>query len=384
VVVDDDMVGKEPDVKVKLDLNFATDFEVSDYMKEGDKGFKLKKRRPKKSSRRRDDEDEDAGAMDVDPNPMFTKRIVGDDPDNLIDDDDLQAALARSRRQAVRTKKPKIKAEDLAYQLSQQRAEEAAAAKDEPAGDDDNRITFDDTSEFVRNVTAESRAAPVKRERTRSHSPALPPPLDAGSAALAEPSMRVVKIERASAEVEADVDAAMESGSDSEDEDDELAELAAREGLSLTEYRQRIDAQMSEMAELKTEADAEAAAEASANTGGMGMAGMLSMLRNQGTVTKAEDAAAEADRKQKQHDLWLADHRRRAAQRELERIAARGGNKDQAQREYENRMREQQEARDAVEAFKSYKPDVNIVYHDEFGRKMTPKEAWKSLSHKFQ
>ena len=45
--------------------------------------------------------------------------------------------------------------------------------------------------------------------------------------------------------------------------------------------------------------------------------------------------------------------------------------------------REQQEARQALELYKNYKPDVNIVYYDEFGRELTPKEAWKALSHKF-
>ena len=40
-------------------------------------------------------------------------------------------------------------------------------------------------------------------------------------------------------------------------------------------------------------------------------------------------------------------------------------------------------ARNNLELFKDYKPDVNIVYHDEFGRELTPKEAWKALSHKF-
>ncbi len=56
------------------------------------------------------------------------------------------------------------------------------------------------------------------------------------------------------------------------------------------------------------------------------------------------------------------------ARRELEKIQARGGNKDQAQREWENKMREQTEAREALELYRNYKPDVNIVYHDEFGR----------------
>jgi U4/U6.U5 tri-snRNP-associated protein 1 len=39
-----------------------------------------------------------------------------------------------------------------------------------------------------------------------------------------------------------------------------------------------------------------------------------------------------------------------------------------AQREYEKRRREQQEIRDAAELYKSYKPNVEIKYHDEFGR----------------
>jgi hypothetical protein len=38
-----------------------------------------------------------------------------------------------------------------------------------------------------------------------------------------------------------------------------------------------------------------------------------------------------------------------------------------SQREWENRNRELNEARDALEVYKNYKPDVNIVYHDEFG-----------------
>jgi U4/U6.U5 tri-snRNP-associated protein 1 len=38
------------------------------------------------------------------------------------------------------------------------------------------------------------------------------------------------------------------------------------------------------------------------------------------------------------------------------------------------------EAREVIDAFQDYKPDV---YHDEFGRTLTQKEAWKALSHKF-
>ncbi|KAL1412710.1 hypothetical protein Q8F55_000457 [Vanrija albida] len=365
---DVEMFGAAPQSKVKLDLNFARDFDVSDYMKEGDKGFKVKKRRAKKSSRRAEQDDGGDGGMDVDFVPTFTKRAVGDEPDNLVDDDDLQASLARSRREAAK-KKPKVKAEDLAARIAQQKQEDAAAEAAQADGndDDDGRITFDDTSEFVRNVTAASLAAPVKQERTRTASPAAGP----SSAAAEQPV--VVKIERVE-----DGDEPMSD--EDEDEDDALAEIAAREGLSLEEYRLRIDAQMRELEDVKAEA---AAAEEPEAPVGNGVANILTMLRNQGSLAKKSDADEARERQQKQHDLWLADHRRRQAQKEMERIAARGGNKDQAQREYDNRMREQHEARTALDAFKNYKPDIKIAYHDEFGREMSAKEAWKSLSHKF-
>ena len=50
--------------------------------------------------------------MPVDGEPTFERRVVEDTPQNLVDDDDLQAALARSRRTNAK-KRPKVNAEDL-------------------------------------------------------------------------------------------------------------------------------------------------------------------------------------------------------------------------------------------------------------------------------
>lgn len=360
-------MGQPAAQKVKLSADFATEWEVSDYMKEGDKGFKKKKKRPKHSTRRAEVDEDDKNAMEVDAAPTFAPRVVGDDPDNLVDDDDLQAALARSRRLNAR-KKPKVKPEDLAAQIAARREEEAADVKEEPE-DEDGRITFDETSEFVRNVTTEPLR--IKKERSRTRSVSAVPSAPAG-AANGTASPIVVKVER----VDEDEEMSDEEG----DEDEDLAEMAAREGLSLAEYRIKIDTQMAELSEMA--ADGGGAPEPEPQVG-QGVAGVLALLRNQGTLEKVSAEQAEREKLQKQHDLWLADYRRRTAERELERIKSRGGNKDQAQREYENRMREQREAREALEIFKAYKPDVNLKYHDEFGREMTPKEAWKSLSHKF-
>lgn len=128
-----------------------------------------------------------------------------------------------------------IKAKLMA--VAQRKEEESNAPQEND--DEDGRITFDDTSEFVRNVNTQSLAAPVKRERAASPQ---------------APEAVVVKIERGD-----DGDAA-EAGDgdedmdmDSEDEDEALAEIAAREGLSLEEYRLKIDGQMKEIEEIKAE-----------------------------------------------------------------------------------------------------------------------------------
>lgn len=265
LVVDEDteMMGTAPATKVKLNLDYAKDFEGSDYLKEGDAGFKKPKKRKAKRSTRRAEADEDGAGgdgMDVDE-PTFAPRAQEDGPQNLVDDDDLQAALARSRRANAR-KKPKVKADDLVAQSElwpahvlqgvadiavTQRKEDEAAEDVKPTlspEEDDGRITFDETSEFVRNVSLDNLNRTVKRERTS------PGP---GESSTAGPSgtngaERVITISRGENGDGGDDDEDM-----SEDEDEGLAEMAAREGMSLQEYREKIDRQMQEMSEIKPE-----------------------------------------------------------------------------------------------------------------------------------
>ncbi|KAF8266292.1 hypothetical protein EI94DRAFT_1851137 [Lactarius quietus] len=71
------------------------------------------------------------------------------------------------------------------------------------------------------------------------------------------------------------------------------------------------------------------------------------------------------------------------AQQEINHLKSHSSNKDQAQQEYKNHIQEQQEAWGNLEAFKNYKPNTNIVYHNEFGHALDQKEARKALSHKF-
>ena len=53
--------------------------------------------------------------MEVDGAPTFERRRIDDGPQNLVDDDDIQAALSRARRANAKSR-PKRKAEDIAAQ----------------------------------------------------------------------------------------------------------------------------------------------------------------------------------------------------------------------------------------------------------------------------
>jgi U4/U6.U5 tri-snRNP-associated protein 1 len=378
----------------------------------------------------------EADGMDVDGPVASSSRLPTPPPavENYVDDDELQSALARQRRQKSR-KTAKLSPEEIARQrasaalhhlrfsvrseasptdfrshffffaVAEQKAEEeasaavarasqAAAAKVE---EDDDQIQFNETSTFARAVQ-------------------MPPVVQVIRTSAAEPVNAVASSSRVKTEatdvnldslMAQDQDVKMEDDDEPEEEvDEQLAEMALRQGLSIEEMRIKLDA---DLAKAEQEDDVEVSGRrarsspdfhadrerrlllprqigtASEAVVGKGLAGALALLKSTGNLdTNAPADARERERIQKEKDLWLADRRRRLAQRELERIQARGGNKDQATLEYDKRMREQREAADAVEAFRNYKPDVNIVYHDEFGREMTPKEAWKALSHRFQ
>lgn len=316
--------------------------------------------------------------MEIDIKPVVPR--VRDLDVNFVDDDELQAALASSRRAKIKIKK--VSPEEIArrgsffvpYSLSimlmtnhsvaeeRARSEEPSTVDvikvedDEAEAEGSGGLVFDDTSEFVRGITYDPVA--VKREPPGATIPAI------------------------SKQASPDEDIAMEEAEEleagevvvkDEDEDDDAMLNAIENAIRVTEAEEKAAIEGGNLA----------VGTSSEQTFNSGMASTLNILRQQGLL--ATPSADQVDREcvQLQRDLWLAEQRRRVAQREIDRLKARGSNKDQAQREYENRLREQQEARANLEAFKNYKPDVNIVYHDEFGRALDWKEAWKALSHKF-
>ncbi|KAG2074278.1 SART-1-domain-containing protein [Suillus decipiens] len=335
--------------KSLLSIDYAKNLETRDYLQEGDVGFKKPKTKKKRPSRRAP-VDDDENIMEVDEKPVVPRPRELDA--NFVDDDELQAALARSRRAKLHKPK-KLSPEEIARKEERNREQSSQADDtlqiDDAEDGDANGLTFDDTSEFVRAISYNTAA--VKTE----------PAEESVTAKQTSPSR----------------DLSVAAG------DEALDEIEAGEVVKEEEYEDMMEV-ISEAEEKTTAVNDDIEVGTSGEkTFGSGMAATLSLLRQQGVLAlPSADQTAREDI-QLHRDRFLAEYRSRQTQRETDRLQSRSGNKDQATREYENRLREQQEARAQLELFKDYKPDVEIVYYDEYGRVLTPKESWKALSHKF-
>lgn len=128
--------------------------------------------------------------------------------------------------------------------------------------------------------------------------------------------------------------------------------------------------------------------------GGSGIGATLSILRERGLLK--ESNAGELTESYRQQQFFLAEKRRRLeefeeeARRQRERDRASGKLDRMSQREREeyarqqNAYREQQTSRIINDLFKQgYKPNVELKYTDDDGRRLNNKEAFKHLSHKF-
>jgi U4/U6.U5 tri-snRNP-associated protein 1 len=223
---------------------------------------------------------------------------------------------------------------------------------------EDGAIIIDDTSEFVRTITYDPVAVKPEPADTRLATAVV----KTEDVTMRDGDVAVSELQAGGVSVK------------EEDEEDEGAMLNALEAAMKEAEAEGASLDHDPSADVGTAAE---------QSFGTGLASTLNILRQQGLIAGAASDLQEREQVQRQRDLWLAAQRRRVAERELDRVRARGQNKDQAQREYENRVREQQEARETLDAYRDYKPDVQIQYFDEFGRTLTPKEAWKALSHKF-
>lgn len=307
---------------------------------------------------------------DAGPSIQAITRVNLDDT-NLIDDDDLQAQLARTRREASKRKIAELKAFAAANPRPAADAMDVDRIKVESDNDDDDGPTgddilvLDDTSEFVRNISL-AAAAPARPSTNGVviKGEATPAPAPANGLASVAPVIKSEDVDVPLAEV-GGWGSPREDGEESGGEDDDTAMMEAYGGDGEAKP------------EVKPEDDEDTIGGVGEILVSKGMSSTLSILRQQGLLKVRSPEELAKDKSQKEREAWLAQQRKRDLERLLEKQRSKeaGSSKDQQQREYENRMRDKRDAEEAMRAFDNYKPVVNLTYHDEFGRDQTPKEV---------
>ncbi|KAF8543600.1 SART-1 protein [Trichophaea hybrida] len=346
---------------------------ASDYVDPAIIKVKKPKKKKTKSTRKRPTDDDDVlnPEISVEPSPpaddnvmeiedsttpIVPKRKITEDV-SFIDDDDLQASLALKRRAALKKRKI-MKPSDIARQLREESVtvENGTAtpgAMDEDAEDENPGFVIDETSEFVATLRA-----PTASER--------------------KISQRSMSAPSATKEEE-------EGGEDSpevKEEDGDINMIRDERSPSIKpETTPTVPAFTSTGLEEET-------------TISRGIGATLAMLNQRGLLKRDPEAEKKAQlvrqrdkfRAQKRIHEIEAEEKAKAARLKdrqsgkFERMSAR---EREEHARWENKQRDQQEAREMAQRFKDYKPDVNLSYKDEFGREMSQKEAFKYLSHQF-
>lgn len=336
---------------------------ASDYLDISEIKVKKPKKKSKKSSRKKTEDDDifpvngssaNNGAMELDQptangtsGPKKSKT-----EDNFVDDDDLQAQIAAQRRQALKKRK-KMRPEDIAQQM---REEEANAMDVVDSVEAEGGMILDETSEFLTNL--QNPSVPMERRRQKSSQPKT-----AQAATVTSP------------DADEEGDTAMQNGEQSYGALEDAEEKATRTERAASH-----------------EVTATGLEEESSLSQGLGAT--LRLARDRGLVkdSRGDDLNTQYRERQKfLQDKQKAEqqsHLRALEQRERDRASGKLDHLSAREREdwarQSNNYREQAESRKIAEIFnKEYKPNIELKYVDEHGRRMNEKEAFKHLSHQF-
>lgn len=354
-----------------ISLDILKDIPTSDYVDASE--IKIKKPKKKKAKQTRQkavDEDDDIfppngslsttdtkqDAMDIDGSSTAALREPRYDNISFVDDDDLQASLAKQRRQALK-KRMKLTPEDLARQLQEEQSRIPDADSND-APEEEPGLVIDETSEFVANLQRptipEKRQAPLKANGVARDRIMTPSAAD-------EPE-----------------DLEMQEAYGAAVDDDE-------EGGAALLIPGRSSAPPPDLTITGLEDEA---------TMNNGIGATLSLLSQRGLIAKTDTGDLNAIHRERQKFLTEKQKREAAAeqkarlQRERDRASGKLDRMSAREREeyarWENKQRDQAESRQMAEIFsREYRPDVQLKYVDEFGRSMGQKEAFKHLSHQF-
>ena len=331
---------------------------TSDYLDSSELKVRKPKKKKSKSTRRQKDEDdilfqgdiangeEEPQEMEIDSAAATVpkKRRIVDD--NFVDDDDLQSSLSKQRREALKKRK-RLRPEDLARQLREQTENGNGEAEDDEAQGE----IMDEVSRFVDSLQPE-----LLQEEKKVRKPKVEE----------VPTVTAMHGE--------------ESPSPSDDEDEEMHDVDSSQSLRET------SAPLAEAPSTGVEEE---------KTVAQGLGATLALLRERRLI-ETDGKGEELTEQFRQRQRFLAElHRRMAqfdaetkAQRERDRQSGKLDRMSVREREewqrQQNALREQHQARIIDQLYREgYRPNVELKYIDEHGRRLDQKEAFKELSHQF-
>ncbi|TKX22652.1 putative SART-1 family protein [Elsinoe australis] len=342
-------------IKISLD-ELMDDKPVNDYAEYKEAKVRKPKKQKKRTTRQKEVDEDDVTpvtqngdtAMDLDGAAATGTNGTARKHEIEIDDEDLQTQLAMQRRQALKKRK-KLDAAELARQIRE--TSEQPEHQDQDS-DGEPGLVIDETREFVSHLKREDSDSETEPTRRRASStPGIQPdPTDTTmtDADLASATVVPAPTSRSASPTEPTNNTTSHTGLDAEETTSSLGSVAA-------------------------------------------------MLRKRGLI---DDSASIESGKRAAHDRayaeFLSTNRqlitdfdaRARSEREADRARGTFTHMTNAQKqEYarkENDKREAYLARLQAEHFaRNYKPDVKLQYHDEFGRELGQKEAFKHLSHQF-
>ncbi|KAJ9089750.1 hypothetical protein DSO57_1009501 [Entomophthora muscae] len=335
--------GGQPLVRPKgnsISLDFENLREVKDYYtkEEAEVVFKKPKNKKKKLRRKEGTENPEEHSLPIVPKSQPQLET------NFVDDDDLQLVLAKARR--VATKR--------APNLSEERfIEHLQVKQEEPEDEGPDLLTISDTSEFIQYLTNASALQSEKMLRAQLRE-------EKASAALVKTEANVIPTVK---------------------QEEDGASIKQEDGINQEE--EEIKQEDVEVKQESLEPFVE-----DEKPIGKGLASVLEALSKKGLYSKPTEEQIKRDRIQSEHSKWILEQRRKNVTREKERIAERhrdhkarqsGQGRDRDDEYHRDRsFAEEQQSRMA-----NYRPDITIKHLDPEGNVLTPKEAFRQLSHKF-
>ncbi|KAG0279427.1 hypothetical protein BGZ95_001246 [Linnemannia exigua] len=352
-------------------LTYNKTQQAQDYYTKDEAEITFKKSKKKKKSRSRkadnwDEEgDQDGDAMEVErPEPVDISEL------NFVDDEDLQASLAKARRLATKKTIKKLTPEQIAKNLAESKAMEVEEDVNQQGG-----LVISDVSEFVSNLSSSSaiQSTPARSTQTTS--------------AKEDTPEHEAKSSPAATETPQD-DTVMQDSKEEKGEEEE-------------NFRSRTRAESEEAEDIamkESNADGHAESEtvlAEEPLVSRGLGSTLALLKQKGALEMGNAEQAERAKVQSERARWLADARLREAKLAKEMAQSKARDKEKVRdknysirdrdrdREYENQRREQQLLDEREARMKNYQPDVKLEYIDDSGNRLNTKEAFRQLSHAF-